>query len=383
MIEAGLAKTQGRPAEGRHGQASLRPSRPNVHAGANGRPGRNHRPVVASLLALMLCSIAQAQPRFRIVTFNVECLAAPNTRDSRLPRFRWDVARCAHLERVASIVETLDADVVNLLEVTSAAAVHRLVRILHEKGLTDYQGYHVESEDGFTGFDVAVLTKWRPDSIEGVPIRCVFSPPGDPTWREKFTYRDQQGADRHGETSIQRNALYFITVAGHRLGFLGLHLKSDPSDAYANARRTAEAAVARRIIGQEIVARGYLPIVLGDLNDYDPDVPDRDPDRSTATQVLANLKDYDPTTPGPELFSAAQRIVRPADRYTCHWDRNENGAVDSDDVMTMIDHILLPARLMKSVQRVFVSHCSDLTTSDHWPVVVDLEWPPDGPDADQ
>ena len=33
---------------------------------------------------------------------------------------------------------------------------------------------------------------------------------------------------------------------------------------------------------------------------------------------------------GPELVNAAERIVRVADRYTSHWDRNENGAGDSD-----------------------------------------------------
>jgi endonuclease/exonuclease/phosphatase family metal-dependent hydrolase len=167
----------------------------------------------------------------------------------------------------------------------------------------------------------------------------------------------------------------FVRIHGHKLGFLGLHLKSDPSDAYSNARRTAEAAVARRIVRREIVARGYAPVVLGDLNDYDPDVPDRDPDRSTATNVLTSLKDYDTATPGPELVNVAERIVRQADRFTCHWDRNENGVADPDDVMTMIDHILLPAELMTTVRRVFVSRCSDLTTSDHWPVVVDIELP--------
>jgi len=335
---------------------------------------KRHPLAWAGLVALVfLAGQADAGQRLRIVTYNAQCLAAPATRASRLPRFRWDPARRAHMERVASILETLDADIVNLLEVTSAEGVDYLVRILHEKGLTDYQGHHVESADGFTGFDVALITKHEPDPIEGVPLRCIFSPDGDPTWREKFTYRDRSGTVREGDVSIRRNALYFITVGGRKLGFLGLHLNSDPSDAYANGRRIAESVVARRIIAREIVARGYAPIVLGDLNDYDPDVPDRDPDRSTVTNVLAALKDYDSSTPGPELVNAAERIGRQSDRYTSHWDRNENGAADSDDVMTMIDHILLPAELMPAVRRVFVSRCSDLRTSDHWPVVVDLE----------
>ena len=52
------------------------------------------------------------------------------------------------------------------------------------------------------------------------------------------------------------------------------------------------------------------------------------------------------------------------------------GPVVPCDVTTMIDHVLLHAELAPAIRRVFVSRCSDLQTSDHWPVVVDLELPP-------
>ena len=318
---------------------------------------------------------ARADDRLRIVTFNVQCLAAPGTRASRIQRFRWNTARRGHLERVASVIETLDPDVINLVEVTSVEAVETLVQILHEKGLDEYRGYHVESFDSFTGFDVALITKFEPDVIDGASIRCVFSPKEEREWREDFSFRDADGDLRQLSASIRRNSLYFITVHGYKLGFLGLHLKSNPSDAYSNGLRTAESIVAQRIIRREIVGRGYLPIVLGDLNDYDPDIPDRDPNRETVTGVMANLKDYDPSFPGPELVNVTERILRQADRYSCHWDRNENGVTDSDDVLTMIDHVLIAKELMPSVRRAFVSRCTDLKTSDHWPVVVDLDLP--------
>ncbi|MEM1305532.1 MAG: hypothetical protein AAGG46_11580, partial [Planctomycetota bacterium] len=163
---------------------------------------------------------------------------------------------------------------------------------------------------------------------------------------------------------------------GWKLGFFGLHLKSNPSDQYANAKRTAQAAVAVRAIRGEITPRGYLPVVLGDINDYDPDVPDRDESRSTATDVLRTLKDFDADKAGPELFNAATAIKRQADRYTSHWDWNENGARDPQDVLTMIDHILLPNELKPYLRRAFVAHVVGLDTSDHYPVVVDLLLPP-------
>jgi exonuclease III len=68
-------------------------------------------------------------------------------------------------------------------------------------------------------------------------------------------------------------------------------------------------------------------------------------------------------------------FTRLADRYTSHWDWNENGAHDSEDVYTMIDHILLAEEFMPFVTRAFICHSVSLDTSDHYPVVVDLSLP--------
>lgn len=342
------------------------------------------RRFVGGIFCLLLAvgpSPAYAAERLRIVTYNVQNLAAPGTRASRLQRYRWDIARNAHLERVAATIEALEPDVINLLEVTSSEAIDELVRILHEKGLKQYVGHHVESNDRFTGFDVALITRIPPDEVDGKQIRTIFSPSGDPTWREKYSYEDDEGSLREREHSLDRNAVYYMTVAGHRLGFLGLHLKSNPDDAYSNSRRMAEVRIANRAVLREIVARGYTPIVLGDLNDYDPDVPDRDPERSTKTKALVSIKDYDPDSAGPELFNTAARIVRQADRYTSHWDRNENGARDPEDVFTMIDFVLVHKSLVPFIRRAFICRTGGLPTSDHWPVVVDLELPAKGSGA--
>ena len=319
---------------------------------------------------------AQESTPLRIVTFNAEILTAPRVRAGQIQRFRFDFARGQHHERVADVIEVLEPDIVNLIEVTSRDAVDLVVSILHEKGLKDYRGYHVESHDSYTGMDVALVSRIEPDQVDGQAIRHYYSEQDDPTWRQAYSFPGRDGSRRNSSASITRNAAYFFTVADYKLGFLGLHLKSNPSDEYSNARRTAEAEVARRLVRGEIVRRGYLPIVLGDLNDYDPDVPDRDETRSTSTEVLARLKDYDSEQPGAELANVASRISRVADRYTSHWDWNENGARDPQDVYTMIDHILLPKELMPYVQRAFIARCVTLDTSDHYPVVVDLALPP-------
>lgn len=336
---------------------------------------RNDAAILAALLWFFAASAQAETTPLRIITFNTEILTAPGMRSGQVERYRFDFARGEHHERVADIIEVLRPDIVNLLEATSKESVDLVVNILHEKGLTEYTGYHVESNDSYTGMDVSCITRLKPDEIDGKAIRTYFSKGDDPTWRQAYSFTSFSGSRQTGTSSISRNAAYFFTINGHKLGFLGLHLKSNPEDEYSNAQRTAEAEVARRIIRGEIEKRGYMPIVLGDLNDYDPDVPDADDTRAPKTKVLASLKDYDSEKPGAELVNVAERIPRAKDRYTSHWDWNENGARDPQDVYTMIDHILLPQELMPYVDRAFIARCVGLETSDHYPVVVDLKLP--------
>ncbi len=340
----------------------------------------NHLCFLRMSLALLLCcwtlSLCAQEPSatktFKIMTFNVENLAAPGVK-TRLERYRWEIARKALFERVASVIEAMEPDVVNLLEAVSKESVDLLITILHEKGLTEYKGYHIENSDNFTGFDVCVISKIALDEIDGKTIRH-FGFNEDHPYKESFYAKDESGTVRQRTSGISRHALYFMTVNGHKLGFLGLHLKAQPDDEPSNAQRTNETANAVKIINNEIVKRGYQPIVLGDLNDYDPDVPDADDSRNTMTKVLKSLKDYDSAKAGDELGNAAEKIKRAADRYTNWWDRNENGVQDPEDVKSMIDHILLPKSMMPMIQRTLIFHNNN-DVSDHWPVFVELKLP--------
>src|SRR5690606_30276357 len=95
----------------------------------------------------MPCAVTQAEETtpLRIITVNTEILTAPGVRGGQIERYRFNHGRHEHHERVADIIEVLQPDIVNLLEATSKESVDLVVKILHEKGLTDYQGYHVES----------------------------------------------------------------------------------------------------------------------------------------------------------------------------------------------------------------------------------------------
>ncbi|TWT67001.1 Endonuclease/Exonuclease/phosphatase family protein [Posidoniimonas polymericola] len=329
-------------------------------------------------LALLLCPtllFAEEATPLRIMTFNVEILTAPGVRAGQLQKYRFDYARERHLDRAANVIEVLNPDILNLVEGTSREVVDAIVARLHAKGLNEYTGYHIESNDSFTGMDVSLITKFPPQAVDGKQIRTYFSKDDDPIFRQAYRAPGYDGKPRNFSASLSRNSSYFIEVAGYKLGFLGLHLKSNPSDEFSNAQRTAQAKIVARILNGEVVRRGYLPVVLGDLNDYDPTVPDRDDTRDPVTDVLARIKDFDPDHEGDELFNAAEFIPNKEDRYTSHWDWNENGADDPQDVYTMIDHILLPVELKPYVKRAFIAHVVNLETSDHYPVVVDLELP--------
>ncbi len=324
--------------------------------------------------------------RLRIACFNAENLAAPGDQ-TRLTRFRFEPARRRHLERIAAVIETLAPDILVMPEIVSRESVEAVAAILEKKGMADLRGYHVEGADSFSGFDVAIFARIVPDEVEGrriaihVPARASrpkgeapADPPAEDAWlRQSFTSFDGRGEERSEEAVLQRHAVAYFTVCGRKIGVLGLHLKSNPSDRNSNAQRTAETRIAREIIRRKIVDKGYLPIVLGDLNDYDPDVPMADGRRTTQTTVLRDLKDFDPGKAGPELVNAAQFIPRVADRYTSHWDFNENGTADSDDVFSMIDHVLVPRELEPAIRRAFICHAIDLDVSDHFPVVVDID----------
>jgi len=318
----------------------------------------------------------------RIACFNAENLAVPGE-DTRLTRFRFEPARRRHLERVAAVIETLAPDIIVMPEVVSAAGVEAVVALLHEKGLGDYQGHHVNGRDRFSGFDVAVLSRFDPDELDGARIHFFAPEPqakgaaaaADDWLQRQYSFPEDRGREQTKTAVLQRHAVAYFTVGSRKIAVCGVHLKSNPSDVSSNAQRMAETGIVREIVKRKIVARGYLPIVLGDINDYDPDLAMADAWRKTRTTVLRDLKNYDESIAGDELVNAAKFIPRIADRYTSHWDFNENGAADRDDVFTMIDHVLVHRDLVPLISRVFISHAIDLDVSDHFPVVVDFAVP--------
>jgi hypothetical protein len=156
----------------------------------------------------------------RIMTFNAEILNAPGVTPGQIEHYRFDYARDQQFERVAAIIEALNPDILNMVEVTSKESIDLLIKKLHEKGMTEYQGHHVESNDSFTSMDVGVIAKMAPDVVDGKSIRNYYSDADDPTWRQAYTVKNRNGSPQQQNSSLSRNSVYYFTVNGHKLGFL-------------------------------------------------------------------------------------------------------------------------------------------------------------------
>ncbi|RKZ13557.1 hypothetical protein DRQ53_13145 [bacterium] len=157
----------------------------------------------------------------RIMTFNAEWLVYTEDETDKDP---WgpEFTLNEHFERIAGIIETLEPDIVNLVEITSEDALDYLIDILHAKGMMSYKGYHAEGSDPL-GQDISVITKLTPDSMDGKKIQKFYSSNMNGPWRAQYSWSTAGGVSKSKSTSVTKNAVYYFTIHGHKIGFLGLH----------------------------------------------------------------------------------------------------------------------------------------------------------------
>lgn len=332
----------------------------------------------AGILALALfASLAPAKDKgqdkghdkgrvLRIATFNLEWLTA-SAHETPMAPWRDEAGLEAHRRALARILaHDVRADIVCVLESTSRAALDKFVAE-PELRRAGYRVLHLESGDTGTGQDVAFLVRIPLDSFKGEK--------GDAQIRRFADTLEVSGPLRSKDPRRQRLTKHAVVCLSSPLKVcvMGLHLLAHPDDRGRTVRREIQARIAAGLIRREIVAKGYLPIVVGDLNDFDPDVSKDSVTLSKKRNVVRLLKDFDASRPGPELYNAAEEIVPESERYSAWWDKNKNGKRDSTDPVSLIDHVLLDHALAPRLIRVRILHESqDGSVSDHWPVVVEL-----------
>jgi len=288
----------------------------------------------------------------RIMSFNAEFLwdgeQPEEGRVNFLHKGSVVLAR-KHMKRIAYVIKQSDPDVISLVEVENLDALQTMNQMfLPDMG---YKAYFVKGKDTFTGQDMALLT--RVDPIGGTITR--------------FNHKGVSGGVMK---SVSKNFVATFNINGLRLGLVGIHYLSRPSDASRVGKREAQADATAKTVNQ-LYQSGFYPIVVGDFNDFDSKVLDHKNSRPISN-VLEIVKSSGTERKNDDLLNAAQYIPQ-RDRYTAHWDKNKNGKVDGKKELSSIDHILISKKLSQRIKRAYIAQDHDpAKVSDHFPVVVDL-----------
>jgi len=328
----------------------------------------NHVRRLACVVLLVLVHIqrtaaaaaAAAASPIRIVQYNVEWLFTTYYAASDCPGngCTWKNQSMAetHIQTVAANIQKIDPTIVNFCEVEGVAELDQVAST--SSGLTPY---FIKGKDTSTGQNVGLLSKIVPQKTPyRTEERATYPIPGS-----KCGYTGTQDTTGVSKHSISEFVFAFptekLTVA-----FIAAHLLAFPTDAYRCAEREAQATVLRTVI-QGYLDKEYEVLFLGDLNDYDAEIPDMNSHIPTS-QVLDLLK------VDGKLTNVAEAIPQ-SERYTEWWDENGNCRADPAEY-SMIDHILVTPRLRSHLHKAYIYHgyAEECNTyqSDHFPVVVEF-----------
>ncbi len=312
------------------------------------------------LLFLFLCrSLAhsadrRADPRtISIATFNARFLFDGVSPEGEAG-FPWKSDPSAarrHLREIAAILRAVDADIVHVSEVENIETLKRLVLEMDDP---TYKAFLVPGRDDFTRQNVGIITRIDPDA---------------PLLRTDEWASGPRGGPPQG---VAKNYAARITAGALALTLVGAHLLAFPDDPERAVRREAQAVVLRGLEEEEGTRRGRLVVLLGDLNDLDPEVPDA-AGHTSQSLVLGILRDVAPDDPADDLVNPVSLLPQ-EERFTAFADKNQNGADDGLDERSLTDHVLVPRVLEPAIARVEVFHQHDpLGPSDHFPLKVTLD----------
>jgi exonuclease III len=266
-----------------------------------------------------------------------------------------------HMNYVAKVVGELNPDIINFCEVEGCDELN----ILSEQLDGTYMPYLKKGTDTGTGQNVGMLT--RVD-----PLKSLYRT------ELKYNYPiSGSNCGYSGSTSSTGVSKHYITefnFAGLDVAFISAHLIAIPTEPSRCSQREAQASILQTVI-YDYIEQNYEVIMLGDFNDYDAEVLDMNSNKpiSNVLDILKGLKgDFGGKY---ELHSIAETINQ-TERYSDWWDSDNNCKTASKNDYSMIDHVLVTAKISKNVINAFIYHGYDefcgKYNSDHYPVVVDL-----------
>jgi len=264
-----------------------------------------------------------------------------------------------HLKTVAGDIDGFNADIIALFETEDCDVLKQI--ILNIPSGEDFLPYNHLGEDSYTGQNPGLITKLDPIADIGFSTAKVNYPVEGSTCGSSSS--GNHGCSKHFTASFKP-----CGDDGLTLTLIGVHLLAQPESVSRCLEREAQATVVADLV-KDARQIGNEVIVLGDFNDYDGDIPDCNSDKPISS-VLKIIKD------AGNLQNVAIK-VEPSNRYTDWYDRNGDCIDEGGDEHSMIDHILVSARVWDALSKVNITHffkqkgCNSLH-SDHWPVQIEV-----------
>jgi exonuclease III len=309
----------------------------------------------------------------RLVQYNVEWLFIDYYAGMDCPGkgCTWHTLSDAekHMSYVTNVTRTLHPDIIHFCEVEGCDELNMVTDALNGDELT-YTSYLKRGTDTSTGQNVGMLTKidpivslYRSEERISYPIygtQCVNTSASGTT-----------GVSKHFITEFNINLSSNTSI---NVAMIGAHLLAIPTDPIRCVQREAQAQVLQNVVSSYIL-KDYEIILLGDMNDYDGDVSDINLNKPIS-RVLDILKGNDGQKKGSYKLTNVAINVPQVDRYSDWWDSDNNCNTNSQQDLSMIDHVLVTSGIQKRITNVFIYHgykeyCGKWD-SDHWPVVIDI-----------
>jgi len=297
----------------------------------------------------------------RIMQYNVEWLFLDYYKAADCPgngcTWKNESHAKEHLQEVANVINKFNPDIINLCEVEGCEELNSLKDQLSSN---TYESYMVKGSDTATGQNVGMISKINPiTDLYRTEDRFAY-----PINGTKCTYNGS------GTEGISKHFITEFVLNDKNVAMISLHLLAFPSRQDRCVEREAQAKVAEEVI-QSYAERNYEIIVIGDFNDYDPNILDLNND-VPISQVIDIIKGNhnDKFT----LYNVNE-LVEQKYRYSNWWDKNNNCYSTSDELV-LIDHIFLSKGLFDKVSTVSLYHgyyedCERID-SDHFPIILDI-----------
>jgi len=286
-----------------------------------------------------------------------------------------------HHANIMHVFSTLNSDLINIVEVSEDCSF--LYRLVQGSSLSqsNHNVFAVKGTDTATKQNVALISPHATNLVRS-EMRWDYPLPHstcgyckcDPNAKPSTTGVSKHYFARYNFRYHQHDEQHWFPLL-----VVGVHFKAIPTDPPSCAKREAQASVivenARLIINgmkEEYPDKTPSVIVMGDFNDYDDSILDRNSNVPTS-QTLRILRD------GLNLTNVVRAIDEQQNRYSHWWDSNDNLRIDKGE-LSLLDHILISDHMQNALTEVKI-HSHDLypngslTVSDHWPVSITLDLP--------